>query len=113
MTMTPEEMTRVRVYVVWDPPSDSDLDARFDALGTWQAVAHEAALKRLNEMLQDPGSWSAGGDYSESWSSNIEGMRKTVAELAEMIPVGSEGSLGFGTAQIVRPGASSPRTGYR
>ncbi len=103
MALDPDDLTLVRSYVPWDPPVDATLDARYEVLGSWQAVAVEQLRTRRQTLLDSPSSFSVGGEYSESWTANIEALSKTIDELEAQIPVDADGGgSGWGQAQMVR-----------
>lgn len=102
MALTEDDYTLLRSYVTWDPPTREELDARFDTLGSWEAVALEAVRKRRSQLLDNPSSFSVGGEYSESWSANIEALTKMMNELEAMVPAGTAGGNAFGVAKLVR-----------
>lgn len=104
MPLSDEDRTLLRSYVPWDPPSDADLDARFDVLGSWQAVALEAARLKLSQRLDQPSSFAVSGEYSESW--NLTELGKLVDTLEGLVPIDPDdpagGTGGFGVGQVVR-----------
>lgn len=108
MPLDSTDLAWVRTYVVWTPPTDADLSARFDLLiaevmrnpyyrGTfdpillaksYRIVTAEAFVRtRLYEMLDQPDAFTTE-DYSESWRGNPQFLSKALDELQAMAPDG-------------------------
>lgn len=122
MGLGAEDLAWVRSYVPWTPPADADLSARYDAVWSERsvrpgyvpadyprddqiavrvAVATWYVRARLSAMLDDPSSFSVdGGEYSESWSSNIIGLRERLKELQEMGGDAAEGGAAPGVTSV-------------
>jgi hypothetical protein len=80
VALTPDELAAVRAEIgAVTPPTDADLDAIHDRLGSPVAVVREVLSKRLADRLAAPQSFSIPGDYSESW--NIDALQKQLAAL--------------------------------
>lgn len=110
MAITADDLVLLREWVPWSPPTDAEVSARFDTLGSWQSVALGYTRRRLSEMLANPSSFSVGGEYSESWTGNISALSANVKLLEGMIPMDeSAPGAGFSSAQLVRPGRSRGR----
>ncbi len=104
MTISTDDLALLRTYVTWDPPTDATIDARYTILWSWEAVALEMVRTRRSQMLDSPSSFSIGGEYSESWTANIEALTKMMNELEAMVPSGTAGGLGFSVGRLVRDG---------
>lgn len=110
MPMTKEELTQLRSYVPWDPPSDRDLNARFDALGNWPAVAVEQIRSRLQLMVNDPASLNVGGEFSVNWSANIATLQKQLDNVAALVPTSTPSDTVGGHVEVVeRPDYNAMR----
>lgn len=88
MPLTDDDRAVLRSYVPWDPPDDAALDASYDRLGSWQAVAEEEVRKLLQGLLTEPDSYTIVGVYGESWSGTIARLEKALGELGSLIPGG-------------------------
>lgn len=99
MALTANDRARVRTYVVWNPPTDDDLDATYarllgdDPSTVWQHVAHEYVLTKRNEIASAPSSFTIPGEYSESW--NVAALDASLKQIAAITP-------GVGTVEIGR-----------
>jgi hypothetical protein len=122
----PEDLVFVRSYVQWEPPSDDDIQARFDLIYTaYQRdvtfgnkpmtenafvpiyfhkqlridVATQFVRERLSIFLDSPDSFSIAGEYSESNARNPQVLRSYLDELQAM---SDDGGVSIG--QFVRDG---------
>lgn len=108
--MTDEQRAWVRKYVGWTPPTDDDLDDRFDALiadgqdATQEAVAAWFVRAKLSELTGAPESFSVAGEYSESWRQNMISLRESLAEIESIVP-----GSGAGVVRMERCNGSSFR----
>lgn len=115
--LLPEDVAFIRTYVVWTPPTDDDLQARYLQLYTEQiqspqftgpfdpyalrkqirvVVAESYVRTRLAQMLDEPDSFTTE-DYSESWRGNPQYLTAFLKELAAM-----SSDSGFSVGQLVR-----------
>lgn len=108
MGLTVVDLSWVRTYVSWTPPTDDMLNSTYDdEWSEWTrqpyytpapyirqdqmrvraAVAEWYVRARLSAMIDDPGSFSVdSGEYSESWTANMSALRERLKELQEMAP---------------------------
>ena len=108
MALETFDLAQVRFYVPWEPPTDADLDADYEALVTeygsldgrasWQRVARDRCRAKLQTILGNPTGLTIPGEYGESWSANVDGLRRAIAELDSMIVA----AVGDGTARLTR-----------
>lgn len=88
-----------------DPPSDADLLASFNALGSAEAVALPILETRLADMIANPAKWSVDGDFSRDHTENIKALRAKIAELQGLVPDSAGHLVGhLTTARMVRTG---------
>lgn len=87
-------LAAIRDFVAWEPPTDSDLEDRYNVLaddsigGNWQSVARSYVRRRRAELLAAPTSFSVdGGAYSESNAGQLAALDKILAELAAQDPL--------------------------
>lgn len=123
----PEDLVFVRSYVQWDPPTDQDLNDRYDLLyqalirdpnyrgsfdpfvlhfGLRIDVATQFVRARLSQFLDEPDSFSIAGEYSESNSRNPTVLKSYLDELASM------SSSGASIGRMVRDAGGDQRGGY-
>lgn len=96
MALSPEDLIWVRNQIGDAiPPTDADLDTRYDVLADRAEVAREVLDRRLANLLATPATFAVSGEYSQSTESNI---KTTEAKLAAL--GGSTGSAGV---RIVTP----------
>lgn len=110
MSLTADELARLRSYVPVALLDDVAAAERALVLGSWQAAALEALRTFRASLLTSPTSFSVP-EYSESWGGTIQGLEAVIDELAGLVPA-SAGGLGFSTGRLVRQGRSL-RSGYR
>lgn len=92
-------------YVPWiadDTEGRAAVQIRIDDLGSWEAAALALTRRRLNEMLANPTSFSVP-EYSESWSGNIDALKKSIETLEGLVPV-EEGGAGLTVGVMTRNG---------
>lgn len=63
------------------PPTDADLDGKYDRLGSPVEVALEVLRGRLADFLADPVKWSLDGEHAEDSSANIKALSAQIARL--------------------------------
>lgn len=123
MALSAFDLAQLRTYVAWDPPTDATLEEAWEALDaegidpTWQRIARDQVRAKLSELLGKPASWSAGGDYAENWSANVQALQRSLADLEEQLAVlesddaGAVNGVGVGRAQRAdRSRSPLPRT---
>jgi hypothetical protein len=89
------------------PPSDADLHAVYDRLGSPEATALEVLRGRLADMLANPTKFSADGDFSESYEANIKALQAQIGGLEKVVPETVGGAMGLvTTTRMVRAGRS-------
>lgn len=115
----PDDLVWVRTYVQWQPPTDQDLNDRYDLLlqarfrdpdyaGTYDQFKLHKALRidvatqfvraRLSTFLDEPDSFSIAGEYSESNARNPAVLQGYLDALAAM----SDDGGGFSVGRFVR-----------
>lgn len=96
MALSPEDLIWVRNQIGdTTPPTDADLNARYDILADRSVVVREVLDRRLANLLATPSSFSVSGEYSQSVTDNIKATEAKIAALG-----GSTGTLGM---RIVEP----------
>lgn len=98
MAFTTEELAEVRTWVVWDPPTDAELNERHDALGGMYAVVVWYLRLKYSQLLAEPASYAISGEYSQSTGANIEAFAARLAEaegLAAAEASGSAAGVGY------------------
>lgn len=101
MALTTAQLLEVRRSIGADtPPTDDDLNALYDELGTVELVAYQVLSERLAAMRAKPAEVVYDGDMTERWGKNIEAMERTVAGLAHA----AGGPAAITTGQLVRKG---------
>jgi hypothetical protein len=87
------------------PPTDADLHAAYDRLGSPEAVALEVLRGRLADMLANPTKFTADGDFTESYEANIKALQAQIATLEKVVPDTAGGAMGLlTTSRMVRAG---------
>lgn len=77
MALSSEDLIWVRTKIGdKDPPSDADLDARYDVLQDRTAVVREVLDKRLANFAADPAQFVVPGDYSQNVTGNLDELRQ-------------------------------------
>ena len=118
MALTLDQLAEVRIWLPWDPPSDSDLQARHDALDSDSIypLIVEQLRKQLTLLIVTPAQFTIVGDYGQNTGENMKRIRELMAE-AEALALAevTAESGGVQTAQLVRPdpyraGRSAPRS---
>lgn len=64
------------------PPTDADLDAYLDTMGTVPGVALIVLRGRLSAMLASPAKLDVDGDVSVDWTANLKALQSQVDRLA-------------------------------
>lgn len=104
MALTPADLAYIREEIgTAEPPTDDDLNAVFDRVGSVTGVAAAVIRKRLSDALNEgPASFSAD-DYSENRARNIDGWEKQLTRL-EGTPGGdpTPNAPPFAVGQLVR-----------
>lgn len=96
MALTPEELLSVRAEV-GTGPTDLQLDALHDVLGSPEAVAQHVITTRLTDLRSRPARTEWVGDTTEDWGDNIKALERQVADLASRT-----GTSDVPTGQLVR-----------
>lgn len=63
------------------PPTDADLDGKYDRLGSPVEVAIEVLRGRLADFLAAPAKWSLDGEFDSDGSANIKALSSQIARL--------------------------------
>lgn len=85
MALTLEQLATIRAgWIVWDPPTDAELQARSDVLGgdsIYPVVIEQirAAIARLSSPTA-PAQFTIVGDYSQNTGKNIDALRQLLAD---------------------------------
>lgn len=74
------------------PPSDSDLEAYWDDLGSVEAVALRVLRKRYASMRAQAAEFTAEGDYRENWSKNLDALKADISTLQAAVGAAGETS---------------------
>lgn len=99
MALTAAQLASVRAHIgTGQPPTDDDLEAAFERLGTPEAVALEVIRGRLADMRARPAVLRVDGDHSEDWTKNLDLLTKQEASLAAAADV----AAGSGSVQVAR-----------
>lgn len=84
MPLTADDLAEVRRLVgSAAPPTDADLDAIYDRLGTVEDVALEVLQGRYADLLAGPAKWSVEGDFSIDNSATINALGKQIDGLKD------------------------------
>lgn len=79
--LNPNQLATVRDWVSdKTPPTDEDLHAIFDRLGSVKAVVMTVLRKRLAAFQADPASFNAD-DYGQTVSANITSLERALVDL--------------------------------
>lgn len=101
MAMTSEELYQLRTWLPWNPPTDTDLNARWDVLsGDFWGLVIEQLRRQLMLALTVPGQFSIAGEYGQTTKENIDGIRAAMKD-AEQEALAGVG--GISVASLVRP----------
>lgn len=84
---------------VGSEPSDANLNARYDRLGTKEAVAREVWSERLADLAATPAKLDVDGEMSQDTSANISAIHKILADPDLYVP----GDVAPGEVVVVRP----------
>jgi hypothetical protein len=68
------------------PPTDSDLHAIHDRVGTKEEVVREVLDTRLADLRNQPAQFSVPGEYSQDVSTNISETRQALKDVGGTIP---------------------------
>lgn len=72
-----------------EPPTDQELEAAYERLGSVEAVALGVVRSRLADMRARPAVLRVDGDHSEDWTGNLKALADQEAALEQMVPAGS------------------------
>lgn len=107
MALTAEQLTQVRLWIPWNPPTDLTLQARSDELGNdsvWPVVLEQlnAAISTLADPTK-PLQFTIPGDWSQNAGGNLEALERRLkaaedAQRAEALA----GTSGIGVSRLVR-----------
>lgn len=82
MALTAAELIELRAVIgKGTPPTDADLNTKFDRLGSVTLVAREVLSERLADLLTKPTSFSIPGEYSESRGGQIKALQEQLVAL--------------------------------
>lgn len=98
MPLTTDDLAWVRGKVGSDP-SDADLHARYDRLGSKQAVAREVWSERLADLSARPAKIDVDGELAQDTSENMRSIHRILADPDLYEP----DDLAPGEVRIVRP----------
>lgn len=99
MALTALQLAAVRAHIgSAEPPTDVELEAAYERLGTAEAVALEVIRGRLANMRARPAVLKVDGDHSEDWTKNLDLLTKQEASLAALADV----AAGTGSVQVAR-----------
>lgn len=108
--LTAEQLATIRTsWIVWDPPTDVELQARADVLGSdsiYPVVIEQirAAIARLSSP-SNPVQLTIVGDVSLNTGKNIDSLRQMLTDAtaaADAEAVALAGTSGVGVQQLVR-----------
>lgn len=104
--MADERAEAIRRHIgTASPPTDAELIAAYDRLGSAEAVALPILETRLADMVDNPAKWSVDGDFDRDHTENLKALRAKVAELQGIVPDASGDLVGhLSTARMVRAG---------
>lgn len=66
------------------PPTDPELIALHDDLGSPRAVVESTLRRRWAEFVSNPASFGVSGQYTQNAAANIEALERALARLAGM-----------------------------
>lgn len=106
--LTASDLRQIRLYVTWNPPTDTDLQDRYTALqadtfpgaaAVWQHVAYEYVLERRNTIAANPSQFGVPGEYSEGWSpkEQLAALNGILGQLASYASPEVGGGIAVGT----------------
>lgn len=82
MPLTADDLAEVRKLVgSATPPTDADLDAIYDRLGTVADVALEVLQGRYADLLAGPAKYSVEGDFSVDATANLKALAGVIDDL--------------------------------
>lgn len=68
-----------------EPPTDVELGAMWDRLGTVEGVARSVIRGRLNDLLARPAELDIDGDARENWTENLRHLTALEADLTARV----------------------------
>lgn len=108
--LTVEQLATIRTsWIVWDPPTDVELQARADVLGSdsiYPVVIEQ--IRRAIAVLSSPTTpvqLSIVGDVSLNTGKNIDSLRQMLTDAQKAYEdeqIAAAGGSGIGSAQLVR-----------
>lgn len=99
MALDADVLAAIRAHIgTAEPPSDEDLEAAYERLGSVPAVALEVVRGRLAELRSRPAVLRVDGDHSEDWTAII----KSLAEQENALTVSAEVAAAGGTVKVAR-----------
>lgn len=89
-------LAAVRAWVGSDvaDPTDAVIAARFDVLGSVEAVALELLRARVADLLRDPARVAVDGDVSWDWSKNLEALDRQIGALEGLVAMAAGAGVG-------------------
>lgn len=69
---------------VGDKPSDDDLDAIYERVGSLTETAREVLEIRLANLVANPASFSVPGEYSQDTKANMDLLNKRLSSLGDL-----------------------------
>lgn len=82
MAFTTAQLIELRTWLPWDPPTDADLQARADELGSDSIypVVVEQLRVQYTILLQNPAQFTIPGDWSQNTTVNLQHLRDLMAD---------------------------------
>lgn len=103
MPLSPEDLAYVRSWV-GDATATSDLDARYDRLGSVDDVIEEVLKARLATLTVDtPTRLQTPEGVMEDWSGNLKGLERRLAEFQQRRGDDGAAEMSPGIARLHRP----------
>lgn len=100
MAITDDELAAIRDHV-GAVPSDADIAAYWERLGTVEDVALVIIRRRLADLRARAAKFSAEGDYSEDFSENIKALERQEKTLSAAAAAAAAG-VAVGDVQVGR-----------
>lgn len=111
MAFTVDQLEELRTWLPWDPPTDVDLQARGDDLGTdsiYPTVVEQLRVQ-YTRLLMSPASFSIPGDWSQNTSENLKHLKDLISNAEGLRDNETLGESGLVVQRLVRANPYSYR----
>lgn len=91
MALTEQDRLAIRRNIGADtPPTDAELEALYDQLGSADAVSYQVLSERLAAMRSTPAEVDYQGDVTERWGENLKALERATKVLGNAVATGGQ-----------------------